>query len=260
MFNENQFSLFNFADPEMGKFDFTRCHVKSINHQTASRIVETYHYAHRTPSIVVAFGLYVDDTLAGVITYGIPANKNTLSCCGEQYNENGLELNRLFVFDWCGRNTESWFIGQTFKLLEKYFKQYFILVSYADAGHEHTGYIYQATNWIYTGVSKGDTEWIIDGERYHRKNVYNEFGTSSVQGVKDMGKNVEILRQGDKFRYVFFLGSKSQKKKLLGALRWQVLPYPKGRNLTPREPDKRDSSPSQAFSQPEFLSDLEGLS
>ena len=30
--------------------------------------------------------------------------------------------------------------------------------------------------------------------------------------------------------------------------------------LTPREPDKRDSSPSQAFSQPEFLSDLEGLS
>lgn len=33
-----------------------------------------------------------------------------------------------------------------------------------------------------------------------------------------------------------------------------------GRGLTPREPDKRDSSPSQAFSQPEFLSDLEGLS
>lgn len=31
-------------------------------------------------------------------------------------------------------------------------------------------------------------------------------------------------------------------------------------SLTKREPDKRDSSPSQAFSQPEFLSDLEGLS
>jgi len=32
------------------------------------------------------------------------------------------------------------------------------------------------------------------------------------------------------------------------------------RGLTKREPDKRDSSPSQAFTQPEFLSDLEGLS
>ena len=36
--------------------------------------------------------------------------------------------------------------------------------------------------------------------------------------------------------------------------------FGQGRGLTPREPDKRDSSPSQAFSQPEFLSDLEGLS
>jgi len=37
-------------------------------------------------------------------------------------------------------------------------------------------------------------------------------------------------------------------------------PLPMGRGLTQREPDKRDSAPSQAFSQPEFLSDLEGLS
>ena len=33
-----------------------------------------------------------------------------------------------------------------------------------------------------------------------------------------------------------------------------------GRSLTPRKPDNGDSAPSQAFSQPEFLSDLEGLS
>jgi len=33
-----------------------------------------------------------------------------------------------------------------------------------------------------------------------------------------------------------------------------------GRSLTPRTPDNGDSAPSQAFSQPEFLSDLEGLS
>ena len=33
-----------------------------------------------------------------------------------------------------------------------------------------------------------------------------------------------------------------------------------GRGLTPREPDNGDSAPSQAFSTPDFLSDLEGLS
>jgi site-specific DNA-methyltransferase (adenine-specific) len=36
--------------------------------------------------------------------------------------------------------------------------------------------------------------------------------------------------------------------------------FGQGRGLTPREPDNGDSAPSQAFSQPEFLSDLEGLS
>lgn len=40
----------------------------------------------------------------------------------------------------------------------------------------------------------------------------------------------------------------------------KVQPYIPEQRLTPREPDKRDSSPSQALSQPEFLSDLEGLS
>lgn len=32
------------------------------------------------------------------------------------------------------------------------------------------------------------------------------------------------------------------------------------RHLTPREPDNGDSAPCQAFSTPDFLSDLEGLS
>ena len=28
------------------------------------------------------------------------------------------------------------------------------MVSYADSGMNHCGYIYQATNWIYTGATK----------------------------------------------------------------------------------------------------------
>ena len=36
--------------------------------------------------------------------------------------------------------------------------------------------------------------------------------------------------------------------------------FGQGRGLTPREPDKRDSAPSQAFSTPDTLFDLEGLS
>jgi hypothetical protein len=221
-----QLNLLQLETPTMPVFDASRCYSKPINYQTASRIVETYHYAHRVPSIVLAIGMYVDDVLAGVITYGIPPNRNVLGCCGEEYIPNALELNRLFVFDWAGRNSESWLVGQSFRWLRE--TDYFILVSYADSGYNHTGYIYQATNWFYTGLSAGDTEWIISGKVYHRKNVYNEFGTSSKRELEGQGHKVIIRKQGDKHRYVYFLGSKTQRKNLRELLKWDVLPYPKG--------------------------------
>ena len=40
----------------------------------------------------------------------------------------------------------------------------------------------------------------------------------------------------------------------------KVQPYMPEQSLTQREPDKRDSVPSQAFSTPDTLFDLEGLS
>lgn len=41
----------------------------------------------------------------------------------------------------------------------KQYKDDLILVSYADSAQGHHGYIYQATNWIYTGISAKRTEW-----------------------------------------------------------------------------------------------------
>lgn len=223
--SDNQLSLFDLETPSMPIFDKSRCEARFINYETAARMIETYHYAHRVPSIVVAVGMFVDEVLAGCITYGIPANTNMLSFCPVANNNQVLELNRLFIFDWVGRNRESWLIGQSFNLLHNYLA----LISYADEGHQHYGYIYQATNWLYTGVSKGDTKWIIGNKEYHRKSIYNQFGTSSIEKVKEIVNcPVTITREGDKHRYVYFLGSKSQKRKLRKALKWPVLPYPKG--------------------------------
>lgn len=223
-----QLSLFDFQQPTMPKLDTARCHVKSINHETASRMVEDYHYAGRTPSIILSFGLYVDSVLSGVITYGIPPQRLVLACCGEEYIPNALELNRLFVFDTCGRNSESWFLGKTFKLMEKDHKEFFILVSYADTGHNHIGYIYQATNWIYTGLHGGNSELMIDGKVQHPKSVFNKYGTHGLENLKAMGVKAEKIIQGKKHRYVYFLGNRSQRKKMRKLLKWEVIDqYPK---------------------------------
>lgn len=107
MMNNSQIPMFDLATPEMNKFDMARCKAKHINYQTAANMVETYHYAHRVPPIIYAIGLYVDDVLAGCITYGVPASSKTRSAiCGTKYQKIVFELNRLYLYDWVGRNIE----------------------------------------------------------------------------------------------------------------------------------------------------------
>jgi hypothetical protein len=174
-------------------------------------------------------GMFIDGVLAGVCTCGIPPVPNVQRLCGEEYRTNTLELNRLFIFDWAGRNSESWLIGQSFNLIPK---NYFILVSYADTKHNHLGRIYQATNWIYTGESSiEDNEGVLlkNGSTIHPKQIVNMFGTRAVDTIRDNlgNKFVSIIQGYSKHRYVYFLGNKRQRKELRKALKWPILPYPK---------------------------------
>ena len=237
MFTDNQMSLFQLETPKMDKLDLSRCLARMISQRTAANMVEKYHYAHRVPSISYAIGLYVDDVLAGCITYGMPASSKTRSAiCGEKYQDLVFELNRLYCHEWVGRNSESWLIGQSFKLLPKPL----ILVSMADTGQEHIGYIYQATNWIYTGLSDDSgcfSKIEINGKERTSKSFYDELGSQSRAVIEKRYPNAIFHEYTRKHRYVYFLGSKSQIKEMKGALRWQVSSYPKGRTLTQREPD-----------------------
>lgn len=222
-----QLSLFDAQTPSMPVLDVTRCQARIINHETAARMVETYHYAHRVPSIVVAVGMFVDGALVRVCTYGIPPAPEVQGVCGDEFKQNTVELNRLFVLDEIGKNGESWLIGQSFKLMAS---RYFVLISYADKGQNHIGYIYQATNWLYTGLSApGGTssEMSINGARISGKGCFNIYGTQSIGRLVDMGLDVAKEKRTIKHRYVYFLGNRRQRRILRAALKWPVLPYPK---------------------------------
>lgn len=228
--SEAQIPMFDFDHPHMPVLDVSRCEARLINYETAARMVETYHYAHRVPSIVVAVGMFVDGTLAGCICYGTPATANQRRLCGEEYTERMLELNRLFIFDWAGRNSESWLIGQSFKYLERHHSQYTVLLSYADEGQNHKGLIYRATNWLYTGIVKeSNVGAIINGTEYHNQTIVDMLGTRSVSAIKDFDTQAIIIDGTPKHRYVYFLGNKRQRRALRQALKWPILPYPKGK-------------------------------
>lgn len=216
---QQQVSMFELDTPSMPVFDKSRCVAKLVNYKTAARMVETYHYAHRVPSIVVAVGLFVDEVLAGVCCYGIPPTPNVQRFCGEEYRKNVLELNRLFIFDWVGRNAESWLIGQSFKLIPK---EYFILISYADSSYNHLGAIYQATNWLYTGTSTPGSDLTLPNNMHSRTTTHLG-GYNAIKNIE----GVEMVDRSLKYRYVYFLGPKKQRQLLRSLLKWPILPYPK---------------------------------
>jgi hypothetical protein len=213
--------------PEMPTLDLSRCHSRPVSHRTAARMVEEFHYAHRVPSIVAAVGMYVDDVLAGVCCYGIPANSNVQRACGEAWASGTIELSRLFIHDWAGRNSESWLVAQSFRWLRDKWPSYRVLVSYADPGYGHIGGIYQATNWLYTGTSAADWDLRVGGEVFHSKHMHNRHGTRSLAAVLPFYPGAEVVRGAAKYRYVQFLGDRRQKRELRAALKWPVLPYPK---------------------------------
>ena len=166
--------------------------MRPISTELATVTVIRKHYLHRPCPITWAFGLFIDDQLCGVLTVGKPCSTTVCSgVCGPERRGDVYELNRLWMQDDVPR--ESRFIGWCLR----WFRHHcwgIILVSYADTKQGHLGTVYQATNWVYTGVSAAFKD-------------------------KVRGQTVERSR---KHRYVWF--AKDADKKLL---RWEVLPYPK---------------------------------
>ena len=168
------------------------------------------HYAKRLPSISYAFGLYRDSKLVGVVTYGMPASNSLCEgICGVENKHLVIELNRLCLLNNL-KNEASFLVGNSIKLLPKPM----VIVSYADSAQGHTGYIYQATNFMFTGTTKERTD-MYAGEGKHSRHATDP--------------TIRQFRSA-KHRYVFIHGNKLQKKHLLSKLNYQQEPYPKFEN------------------------------
>jgi hypothetical protein len=120
--------------------------IATIDSRTAAQLVVAKHYLHRRPPISHAFGVYDRGALMGVVTYGTPASRHLQKGACPSDPSLVIELNRLWLDDALPRNSESWFVSRTLRMLPPR-----IVVSYADPLHGHYGYIYRALNFRYAG-------------------------------------------------------------------------------------------------------------
>lgn len=186
--------------------------IKTITYKEAKDFLLPKHYSGRTPSISYAFGWYIANNLVAVCTFGKPASNSLCEgICGKELKEKVFELNRLCRVEEL-KEPLSQFVGACLRRLSPYD---LIIVSYSDTGMNHNGYIYQATNFIYTGLSAKRTD--VDTGNKHSRH-YKKF---------DITKRKIRSR---KHRYIFFVADKKTKKLFNSQLNYKILSYPK--NIT----------------------------
>jgi hypothetical protein len=197
--------------------------VLPINAYEAEPWLLEKHYAKRLPMIMYAFGLYEDDNLIGVVTYGLPGSPMVArGICGKEHSTIVIELNRLCLLN-NDKNQASFLVANSMKLLPKPT----IVISYADTGHGHVGYVYQACNFIYLGLSFKFFNWNVKG----KENVHNRHlaqGMTLELMKEKYGDDFYYSERPRKHRYIFICGNKYQKKQLVALLKYEIQPYPKG--------------------------------
>ena len=188
----------------------------------AKTLLVQNHYLHSLPGGTrLVFGVFVGTRLLGAMTFGVgPSNVHCL--VDGAIADDCSVLTRLWLSDELPPNSESRVLGVVMRALRRHTNIKF-LVSYADPSQGHLGIIYQATNWICTGLSNAVPLYDLgDGVARHSRSVSHAFGTHSLKHFERHGMQVKLVPQTQKHRYVYFLDSTWRPR-----LQSEALPYPK---------------------------------
>jgi hypothetical protein len=196
--------------------------VRPIDNNTAQQMVVKHHYLHRKAPCSKAFGLFDQaEQLRGVVLYGTPSSSALRAgIAGKEQAFNVIELTRLWIDDNSPKNSESYLIGNSLKHCGKE-----IVVSFADTSQNHLGIVYQATNWLYTGLSAKRTDWTVEGIDKHGHTWADKYTASQMREL--YGDRFTLVARSRKHRYIFINAKGLRRKELLALLRYKQEPYPK---------------------------------
>ena len=191
-------------------------------YKAAKYACENWHYSKCLPvGKLVKIGIWEDNKYIGCVLYG----RGACQFLNMTYNikvEEICELVRIALTK--HKTAVSQIVAESFKFLKKQNPKMLLIVSFADADQNHIGVIYQAGNWIYTGLTMEGikNEYIVNGKYMHCRTAGSK-GHNTIKWVKENldFKAVEHITKG-KHKYLMPLDKK---------MRRQIIklskPYPK---------------------------------
>lgn len=166
---------------------------------------KNFHYSQSVPTVQYAYNVYNDkDEWCGVILFGGGANNN-LAKSFDLRNGEVLELERVALNGKQEQTSKA--VSIALRLLHKENPIVKLVVSYADHRQKHLGIIYQATNWIYLGMTKtSDFQYFYNGKWTHERTI------NSKSNKEELKATLQKRQNSNKFKYVYCFDKELKEK------------------------------------------------
>jgi hypothetical protein len=211
------------GEPECIGFGREDFYVKEIDRKEANNYIVKNHYSGKFYNATyIHLGLFVNDTLSGVLQYGYAMNPMSMASVVEGTKKDEyLELNRMHLQDGIGDYVESQAVSMSIKYIKKKYPKIRWIQSFADERCGGFGIVYQACSFDYYG-EHDSIFWELDGEVYHNSLMTRKPELSKSAKYLQENKERATSSKLRQFRYIKFLDQREKKKCLL-----KEQPYPK---------------------------------
>ena len=184
---------------------------------------QRYHYTNTGGNAAWRWGLWHGATLLGVVAYNRPTRPACEAVFGAEHYDRVWHMGRLALADMAPHNSESRLIAGSLRAIERERPSVWAVLTFAATDVGHVGYVYQATNALYTGTGGEPTLYVTpEGVRMTHRPGH---GTISRADAESRGWTRYVAPP--KHRYVYLLGNKRERRERRALLRYPVLPYPK---------------------------------
>lgn len=184
--------------------------IAHCSHEAAKHAVLNWHYSKAMPSgKLVKFGVWENKKFIGVVIYGRGATPNL----GKPYQLEQTEICELVrvALD-KHETTVTKIVAETIKKLKLSNPGLRLIVSFADPNQGHTGQIYKAGNWIYTGKSESAKFYRVNGRVIHPRTAYS-LGKNSLNWLIDnIDPKAEAVYKLGKLRFLYPLDKPIRRK------------------------------------------------
>ena len=204
--------------------------VKVIPRDIANDFVKKHHYSGKVcQGSQIHFGCFLDDRLHGVLQYGASIDKRKIQSLVKDTGWNDfVELNRMAFDDYLPRNSESYCIGKTIRMIKKKAPHIKWVISFADGCSCGDGTIYRASNFVLTDIRQNHNLCLLpSGEKIHkltlevnmtrpRPELKGKSYSEITGGGNCFAKYVEAvggqILTGYQLRYIYFIDKKYKDK------------------------------------------------